>query len=121
MPDNRESRTPSVPELQARLQDVGRLLKQSDALDPESRLALMELVAELKKALAGGEVPAAEVTHLAESTAQLAEALRHPPDRGLLVKARDRLERAVGRAEAEAPDAVDLARRVLEALADLGI
>jgi hypothetical protein len=121
MPETPAPGTPAVPEIQARLQDIARLLRQSGTIDPESRHALSELVDELSKVLKTADVPAAEVTHLAESTAHLAESLHHQREQGLLGKARDRLERAVSDAEVQAPNAVGVARRLLEALANLGI
>jgi hypothetical protein len=121
MPETPESKPSAVPEVQARLRDVARLLRQTSSLDLESQRALAELVDELSKALHAARVPPAEVTHLAESTAHLAESLHHQQERGLLDGARDRLERAVSSAEIKAPVAVGLARRLLDALANLGI
>ena len=121
MPDVPEPTTPSLPAVQARLNDVATLLRASSSLEPTSQRALGELVEELSKALAAAALPATEVAHLADSTAQLAESLHHEHDRGLLGKARDRLEGAVLSAEAHAPNAVGLARKLLAALADLGI
>jgi hypothetical protein len=121
MPESPQSKPPAVPDVQARLQDVARLLRQTSSLDLESQNALAELVDELSKALQAARVPPTEVTHLAESTAHLAEALHHQHGRGLLGGARDRLERALTNAEVKAPVAVGLARRLLDALANLGI
>src|SRR4051812_44522200 len=111
---------PSVPEVQNRLHEVARLLRESRQLDAESQRTLAELVDELSNALREGNVPPAEVAHLADSTAHLAESLHHRHDTGVLGKARERLEGAVLAAEAKAPTAVGLARRVLDALANIG-
>jgi hypothetical protein len=119
MPETPEPSKPAVPEVQARLKDVARLLRQSDSIDPESQQALAELVDELSKTLAG-PVPPDEVTHLAETTAHLAEVL-HQREQRLPFSVRDRLERALVNAEAHAPTAVGLARRLLDALANIGI
>jgi uncharacterized membrane protein len=116
-----ESSPPVVPQLQERLQEVARLLRKSGPMEPESQRDLAALVEEVSKVLATTTVPSAEVTHLAESTAHLAETLHHEQDRGVLEKARARLERAVGNAEAYAPLPVGLARRLLDVLANLGI
>jgi len=121
MPENPESNPSSWPEIQARLSDVARMLRQTGALDPASQRALAALVDELNQSLRTANVPAAEVSHLAESTAQLAESLHYQRDRSLLEAARDRLERALSNAEAHAPLAVGLARRLLDALANIGI
>jgi hypothetical protein len=112
---------PAVPEIQARLKDVAQLLRRSHSLDPAAQRALAELVEELSRTLSTQEVPAQEVTHLAESTAHLAESLHHQHDTGLLGKARQSLERAVSNAEVNAPVTVGVARRLLDALANLGI
>ncbi len=120
MADKTES-TPGVPELRARLEEVANTLRQSDALKPASQAALAELIEELSKTLNTQAVAPAEVTHLAESTAHLAEALHQRRDSGFLARARESLERAVTNAEARAPLTVGLARRLLETLANVGI
>jgi hypothetical protein len=120
MPDTPDS-TPSAQEVQTRLQEVAGLLRKSRTLDAEAQRTLAELVEELSTLLAAGNVPPAEVARLAESTVHLAESLHHPHDRGLLGNARDRLDGAVIDAEAHAPVAVGLARRFLDALANIGI
>ena len=76
MSDTPPSVPPAVPDVQVRLQEVARLLRQTGSIDPESKRVLAELVDELSKALTTAAVPPAEVTHLAESTVHLAEALR---------------------------------------------
>ena len=77
MPESLQPNPPTGPDVQARLQDVARLLRQPGDLDPEARRALTELVDELSKTLETTTIPAASVTRLAESTAHLAEALHH--------------------------------------------
>jgi hypothetical protein len=121
MSEMAESPQPSVPEIQARLRQVSRMLRESSSMEPSSQRALAELVDELNKALATAQLPAAEVAELAVSTAHIAEALHHEHDRSLLGKARDRLQEAILSAEAKAPNAVALAGRVLNALAEWGI
>jgi hypothetical protein len=97
------------------------MLRESGSLDPEARHVLAELVDELSKVLNESNPPPAEVAHLGESAAHLAESLHRQHDQGLLGKARDRLGAAVLRAEAYAPVAAGLARRLLDALANIGI
>ena len=121
MSENSAEGVPSVAELKARLHAVAQRLRQPGPVDPEAKRTLAELVDELSAALGSGEVPPAEVAHLAESTAHLAEALHEREDAGLLGGARDRLEQAALNAEARAPLAVGLARRLLDALANIGI
>ncbi len=121
MSENPSSNPPAVPEIKARLQEVARLLRRSGSLEPDARRNLAELVEELGRTLETAAVPPAEVAHLAESTAALAETLHHEQDAGILERSRDHLERAVSSAEAFAPVTVGVARRLLETLANLGI
>ena len=121
MPENPEIKTPSVEEVRGRMHDVARMLQESTSLDPEARQVLAELVDELGTTLQASNAPPAEVARLAASAAHLAEALHHQRDQGLLGKARDRLGAAVIQAQAEAPVAAGLARRLLDVLANIGI
>jgi hypothetical protein len=108
-------------EIQKRLHEVARMLREARGIDTESQRVLAELVAELNTALQTANVPAPEVSHLAESTAHLAESLHHQHDKGILGKARERLEGAMLNAEVHSPNAVGLARRLLDALSNIGI
>jgi hypothetical protein len=117
MPDNA---TP-IPDVQGRLHEVARLLRESNQVDPDTRSILAELVDELSETLQSSQVPPTEVERLAGTTAQLAEALHRPHPSGWLAQARDRFEEAALRAEARAPVAVGLARRLLDALSNIGI
>jgi hypothetical protein len=121
MPDVPESQPPSVPELQAKLQDIAASLRHSTSLDSAAQHALSELVQELGRALAAAPLPPEEVAHLADTTAHLAEALHHERDRGLIGKAVDRFEGALVNAETHAPNVVGVARRFLDALSNWGI
>ena len=121
MSENPEAKTSLAAEVQARLHDVARMLQASTSLDPEARQVLAELVDKLGTTLQASNAPPAEVARLAASAAHLAEALHHQRDQGLLGKARDRLGAAVMQAEAEAPVAAGLARRLLDVLANIGI
>ena len=121
MSENLASSTPAVPELLARLQVIARLLRQADSVDALSRQSLAELVDEMKINLETKHLPAAELTHLGETTVHLEETLRHHQDQGVAGRAREGFERIVGSAEAKAPFAVGVARRLLETLANIGI
>ena len=68
--------------------------------------------------LAQAEVPAPELTHVADSAAQLAQALHQRHDTRRL---RERLEEVALRAEAEAPVTAGIVRRLLDTLGNLGI
>jgi hypothetical protein len=83
--------------------------------------ALAELLDELSATIQASNGPPAEVAHLAETATQLAQTLHHQHDQGLVAKARERLGAAALRAETLAPNAVALARGVVDALAGIGI
>jgi hypothetical protein len=121
MPQPPEPSPSDLTGMQDRLKDVARLLRLSGSIDQDSRRALAELVDELCKALEGQGVPPTEVARLAESTAHLAESLHHQQELGILGGAREGLERAAFDAEAHAPFIVGLARKVIDALAGIGI
>jgi hypothetical protein len=78
-------------------------------------------VDELGNALTGSPVPSPELAHLSESTSHLVQALHERHDTGVLAAARDRLNEALVRAESGAPNIAGLARRVIEALSNIGI
>jgi len=121
MLDIPESSGPSVSDIQARLHEVAGMVRDSNTIDPESRRVLAELVEDLSEALQSASVPAADAAHLAESTAHVADSLHHQHDRGLLANTRERLEEAMLEAESRSPVVVGLARRLLDALANIGI
>lgn len=111
----------SAPEVRARLDDTARLVRGSDAIEPDVRAALVELLAELGRALEQSEATPGEVGRLAEGVAHLGEALHKGHDRGALAAARDHVTGLALRAQAQAPAAVGLTRRVIDALANAGI
>jgi hypothetical protein len=122
MPDVPQSSPPDPSEIRSRLRDAAKTVRDSQSLDPQVRAAVTDLLDELGRALdAPGSAPA-EVAHLAESAAHLAETLHHAGnDRGLLERARDRLGEVVARAESRAPVAAGLVERLIDALAAMGI
>jgi hypothetical protein len=115
MSDNFDSSTTA----RARLHEVASKLRQGP-LDEESQRALAALIDELTNTLETQIVPSPEVARLVQSTTHLAESL-HVQDRGLLGKARDGIEWALIDAEAHAPVAVGLARKLLDTLSNFGI
>ena len=121
MSDQPETGAPSVPEVRARLNEVAKMLREAQTLDPQVQRSLAELLDELSTALEAPNTPPAEVARLAETTTHLAASLHQPHDRGLLERARDRFEGAMIEAEVHAPIAVGLARSLLDALANIGI
>ena len=101
-----------------RLEQLACLLRQAPHLEPEAQRHLADLLEELAGALPVG---AKEDMHLAESAAQVAHALHEQQPASGVSSARRRLEESAARAEAEAPLATGIVRRLLAALADLGI
>jgi hypothetical protein len=120
MPDTPHPGPPTLSEVQARLQEAAQILRQSEAIDPQTHRALSDLVGELSKTLNRAHPPAAEVARLAETTATLTEAL-HQQEKELPVTLRDRVARAALNAEHHAPLASGMALRLLETLANIGI
>jgi hypothetical protein len=116
--------TQPVPEtaaaVRAQLQRIVAKLRSTRHIEPEVQQALADLVDELIRVM-DPNAPAAEAAHLAESSAHLVDALDRKHHPGLIAAARDRLEEAATRAEAEAPVATGLARRLIDTLANLGI
>jgi len=106
--------------IQSSLQAVAKLLREPQPLSAEAKDALAGYVEELSALLGNPQAPPEAVRHLADSTAHLVEAV-HRRDRGLIASARDRLEQAILNAESHAPVAAGVARRVLDALANIGI
>jgi hypothetical protein len=121
MPQQPPSGLPADPNLEAKLHSIAQLLRDADHLSPEAQQALAEIVEELGKALHSVPVSSEETKSLAESTAHLVRALHERQNRGLLTAARDRLKQAITRVEYQAPFAAQLAGRLLDTLASLGI
>jgi hypothetical protein len=113
--------SPAAAEVQARLHELAQVLRTAHRLEPEAQAALANLVDELSALLDPAVPPSAATAHLADSAVQLAHELQKPPNKTLLAAAKDRLQEAMARAEAEAPLATGLARQFLDTLADLGI
>jgi hypothetical protein len=121
MPEQPPAGSPAPSDVQARLRDLAQRLRATEHLDPETQQELADLLEEMSQTVATHAAPSPELTHLADSTAHLAQALHQEQDAGLLARARERLEEAVVRAETGAPVAAGLARRLIDALSNLGI
>jgi hypothetical protein len=111
---------PPAETIKASLLECAELLRRTDHLDPVAQKALAELIIELVGAL-DPAVSSERTAHLAETSAELARALHERHDAGLIAAARARLEAAAAKAEAEAPVATGLARRLIDALAGIGV
>jgi hypothetical protein len=113
--------SPAAAEVQARLHELAQTLRTAHRLKPEAQEALANLVDELSALLDPATPPSLATAHLADSAVHLAHELQKRPNKTLLAAAKDRLQEATVRAEAEAPLAVGLARQFLDTLANLGI
>lgn len=107
-------------ELRAQLIECASLLRESRQLDEETQHALAALVVELSELL-DPDATTPQLSQLAESSAHLVQTLHAQQDPGLISAARERLEQAAARAEAEAPVATGVARQLIDALASIGI
>lgn len=103
-----------------RLREIARLLREGH-LGPRAQHALAELVDELSTTLEKQALPDAERAHLTECATHLVESISQRQEKGLIVEARDRLEKAIIGAEARSPTLAGLVERLLDALASLGI
>src|SRR5437016_5301963 len=107
--------------VRASLQTMADALGESTQFDSETKAALAELIAALDHAAQSGAASSEEVAHLTDSVAHLLQALHEREESPPLVAAEKRLERAIQFAELKAPFLAGIARRFLDALADLGI
>ena len=103
------------------LHELAQKLREANHLGPEAQSAVADLLEELARALPPAGVAPAEASHLAESATHLAEALHRRHEAGALATALERFEASVARAQAKAPLATGIARRLIETLANLGI
>ncbi|MFN4259055.1 MAG: DUF4404 family protein [Gemmataceae bacterium] len=115
------SNTPEQPPLEHNLHELAQNLRQAAHLDDDTRQALARLMDELGHAVRQADIPSEEIAHLTESATQVARAVHEQHEAGMLAAARDRLEQAMLRAENAAPVASGIARRLIDALANLGI
>lgn len=112
---------PSPSDPSPRLRQLAQLLREAHHLDPEAQQSIADILDELSGALGPGSVSSADHAHLAESAAHLVEALHQQKDPGFLASARRRLEAAALRTESEAPVVTGIVRRLIDALANVGI
>jgi hypothetical protein len=103
------------------LHAIAVFLRSGQPLSPEAQTTLADLLDELGTIAAEPAPPPAEVAHLAESMSHLVAAAAQGRDRNVWAAARTRLERAAAGVEAQAPTLAGLARRLLDALSNIGI
>jgi hypothetical protein len=121
MPEQPPLGSPAPSGVQASLQTIAKVLRDPQPLSLETREVLADLVDELGAGLATAPAPPAEVIHLANSAARLVQAVHRQAAPGLLEDARRRLDAAILNAESNHPLTAGLARRLLDALANIGI
>ena len=121
MPEQEPQPASSSEERAASLHAVAVALRETPHLGREARQALAEFMDALENPETTSAAAPADVKRLTERAAHLLHALHHQHDAGVLATARDRLEEAVVRAEAAAPVTAGVFRRLLDALANIGV
>jgi hypothetical protein len=115
--------TPSLnpSEVPARLHEIAELLRGTHHLGPDAQQALAEFADELGKILEQAAAPPHEAAPLVETTGHVVEALHQEQGVTQGTAARHRLQELAAEFDARAPRVADFARRLLDALANLGI
>ena len=121
MPQPPSSELPPDSSLETKLYSIAQLLREADHLSPEAQQALAKIVDELGKALHSAPVSSEETQALADSTAHLVRAVHERHDQGLVAAAQERMRLAITRVENQAPFVAQIAGRLLDTLASLGI
>jgi hypothetical protein len=121
MPEQEPQVPPSSEDRAASLHAVARALRETPHLGRQARQALADFLDALNDPETTAAASPADMNHLTSRATQLLTALRHQHDPGVLTAARDGLEEAVLRVEAEAPVTAGVFRRLLDALANIGL
>jgi hypothetical protein len=122
MPDETPTTPPDAAKVRTDLHEVARMLRTTSHLDPRIQQELANLLDELSQTIHANTATPDEILHLAQSATQVARQLHQPHDQAPLMLAKQRLQQTVARVETALPRAVaDLARRFIDALANLGI
>jgi hypothetical protein len=111
---------PEAGTVHAELQEVAALLRQASHLEPAVQQRLAEVVEDFGRAIRPDAAPSAEMIHLAQDLAQLVRSL-HRQEEAPLRTAGKRLRQAIARVEAQSPFVTEIVRRLLDALANIGI
>lgn len=107
-------------QVQAELHEVAERVRQARHLARPAQQRLADLLDEVTGAVSLA-APSAEMLHIAQTAKSLAAQLHESQHVPLAAAAREQLRRTVARLEVQAPVAADFARRLLDALTDLGI
>ena len=121
MPEPEHQAAPSPEERAANLHAVARALRATPHLGREAKQALADFLDALDDPETTAAASPADVNRLTDRATKLLNALRHQHDSGVLAAARDRLEEAVLRVESAAPVTAGAFRRLLDALANIGL
>ncbi len=106
------------------LHTIAQLLRAVPRLPPEAQQPLAELMEELSRALETEAALPADLAELAGHVSRLVQAAQAgtpTPPGGLVEQLRGRAESAAAAVETRAPLVAGLTRRLVEALAELGI
>jgi hypothetical protein len=109
------------PSVTDRLHELAERLRRSPRLSPEEQAELADLMDELREAVDPAKLPEPSQKHLTQMATHLVQTLHQETDAGVLAAASKRLEDAALRFEAEAPNVSGVLRRIIDALANLGI
>src|SRR6516225_9286743 len=107
-------------QIQARLRELARTLREAKHLDPNTQRELAELADELATSGDFSKASSAEVAHLLDTSARIIGTLHQSPQTPVPATLRERLGQAIYATEARAPVLAGVARRLLDVLADLG-
>jgi hypothetical protein len=121
MPEQEPQIPPSSEDRAASLHAVARALRETPHLGRQARQALADFLDALDDPETTAAASPADMNHLTSRATQLLTALRHQQDAGVLTAARNGLEEAVLRVESEAPVTAGAFRRLLDALANIGL
>jgi hypothetical protein len=105
----------------AQLHEIAQLLRGTHHLGAEAQQALAQLADELGNLLDPALPPPPEAAPLVESTAHVVQALHGEQSSAPSPAARYRLQQLAAELDARAPRVAAFARRLLEALGNIGI
>jgi len=121
MPAQDPAPPPTTATVRDQLRAVAKVLHEAGQLSPQAKELLAELVEELSRTLDAGTVPSQELAHLTECAAQLVHVGKQMEGTGPLRAALNRFDNAIFRIDAKFPNVAGIARRLVDALSDLGI
>jgi hypothetical protein len=121
MPENPQPNVSGESPVRTKLRQLAQDVRRAHHLEPETRRKLADLLTRLSQELKPETLSAEDKGHLVAGIVELSEALREEKGIGPLTAARERLGEAIIETQAEAPVATGFLRRLLDALANIGI